>query len=383
MSTTYILGAGFSIPVGYPSGQKLNQKFFENVENKILKFSSGEWSWDEHGEISANNGRLNFDYLNISYLLSELVEDFQKITFLPFDYEEFYDWINQPYSNSFIQKKCEVVNKRLLSEGYSQSSPHLFSSADINQYLLVQSCYEYLIADLLNQPYQRNLYSHLYSSFISRLENDELSNIFTLNHDTLLEFLLHNKGLKYSDGFSSIDSIIGNDQKEMLPVFNNEYVDSIKLFKLHGSIDYYNYSELIPTQGGVYQCSENSWFFKTDRYWDVHTAGMIDKGTKEIIQSLNTNIRPQFLTGKSKLSTINEHKIYKTLFEHLKNELEITNRIIIIGYSYRDLHINELLMKTIKHNSCEIVNVNPYISFPFRRNYSKKNITEIKSIVEL
>ena len=39
----------------------------KNLENNILKFSSGEWKWDEYDLPTAQNGRLNWDHLNISY----------------------------------------------------------------------------------------------------------------------------------------------------------------------------------------------------------------------------------------------------------------------------------------------------------------------------
>ncbi|MGG9970804.1 SIR2 family protein [Ferruginibacter sp. SUN002] len=383
MATSFILGAGFSVPAKYPSGHTLNEKFFKNLENNILKFSSGEWKWDEYDISTAQNGRLNWDHLNISYLLSVLIEHFQMETFMPFDYEEFYDWINKAYPEELIKKCCTTVNIRLEKDFKELPKVYLFQDPGLNEYRSVQECYSYLIADILNRPYKREENGNLYDQFIELLRKESAADIFTLNHDNLLEYLLTIRGLQYSDGFTAEGSLICNDQKKQLPVFNDVYSEAIKIHKLHGSIDYYQFSEMEQSQGGVYYDTGKYWFFKTNNYWDIHTASLINSDTKEIVQSLNPDIKPQFLTGKSKQLTISEHQIYKQLYSHLKESLATTNKLVIIGYSYRDKHINEEIKQCIENNSCEIFNVNPYVAFPFRRNYSQTNIHELDSISSL
>lgn len=380
MATTFILGAGFSIPAGFPSGQTLNQKFFYNVENNILKFSSGEWSWDEYGKVESNNGRLNHEHLNISYLLSELVARFQDEVLLPFDYEEFFDWINRDYSKEFITSACMKVNERLKAE--KKHITYLFHNPDINQYLQIQESYIYLIADLLNRNYKREENIQLYSSVL-KIICEQNSDIFTLNHDLLLEFLFSKKEISYSDGFTTNNSLLINENRESIPTFQDYYPERLKLYKLHGSIDYYRFSEMKESSGNWYERTGNFWFFKTQNYWDKHGAIQINPTTREIVQHLNPDIKPQFLTGKSKLSLIETHKIYKTLYKKLEDSLLTNKRLIIIGYSYRDIHINKLILKTLKSNPCEIININPYFDFPFRRDYSFKNIINLKNIAEI
>ncbi len=381
MATVFILGAGFSIPAEYPSAHDLNEKFFQKVEKNVLKFSSGEWAWDEYDDVTSHNGRLNSEHLNTSYLLSELIERYQKETFLPFGYEEFYDWINKEYSSELIKTCCNQVNSRLKAE--NQHSVHFFKNPDINEYIRIQECYSYLIADILNRAYKREENSSCYTSLIKLLYREGIADVFTLNHDTLFEFLLEKNQLTYSDGFSTVDSIIANDQNEVLSVFNNHYEYPIKLYKLHGSIDYYLFSEMKQNLGGVYNRTGNYWFFKTKNHWDKHRASIISLENNEVIQSVNPDIKPQFLTGKSKLTNINEHLIYKELYTHLRNSLQKTDKLIIIGYSYRDIHINKLIKEFLKTNSCEIININPNVNFPFRRNYSQQNILNLKSLINL
>lgn len=381
MATTFILGAGFSIPAGYPSAHNLNEKFFQKVEKNVLKFSSGEWAWDEYDDVTSHNGRLNSEHLNFSYLLSELIEHYQKESFLPFNYEEFYDWINKEYSPELIKACCDQANQRLIAE--NQHSVHLFKNPDINEYYRVQECYSYLIADILKRVYKREANATYYESFIKLLSRENIADVFTLNHDTLFEFLLEKKQLKYSDGFTTKESVIYNDQNEVLPFFSDYYQNPIRLYKLHGSVDYYQFTEMQQNPGGVYNSTGNYWFFKTKNYWDIHRASKINLDNKDIVQSVNPDIKPQFLSGKSKLTNINEHLIYKKLYSHLRNSLKETDKLIIIGYSYQDIHINKLIKEFLATNTCSIININPNVIFPFRRNYSQENIFHLDSLKDL
>jgi hypothetical protein len=383
MATTFILGAGFSIPAKFPSGHSLNEKFFKNLENNILKFSNGLWTWNEYDHSTAQNGRLNLDHLNISLLLSELIEYFQKLTFLPFDYEEFYDWIHREYDDALIKQCCYEVNKRLESRKSPDYSGHLFQNPGLNEYRKIQDCYSYLIADLLGRGYKRKENANQYSQFIDSITKDAETNIFTLNHDSLLEDLMTKDKLRYSDGFSTINSRIINSENEKMPVFTNEYQNGIKLHKLHGSVDYYLFSAMKPSNNGIYYYTGDYWFFKPEKYWDIQTCKLIDQDYREVLQAVNPDIKPQFLTGKSKLGIINDHLIYKHLYSNLQNSLLTTNKLIIIGYSYRDTHINKLIKECLDINSCEIVNVNPHVSFPFRRNFSQDGITQLGLMSEL
>lgn len=383
MTTTFLLGAGFSVPAEFPSGHTLNEKFFKNLENNILMFSDGQWTWDEYDNSMAQNGRLNTDYLNISLLLSELIETFQKETFLPFDYEEFFDWIHRNFDADLIKKSCDNVNKRLASLDIPAYSGHLFKDPDINEYSSIQECYSYLIADLLRRPYKRTENLNYYSRFIESLKKDKKADIFTLNHDTLFEYLMEVSAIVYSDGFSINNSMIVNNEKEKLEVFNNDYKADITLHKLHGSINYYQFAEMKESDNGFYNYTGNYWFFKPRNYWDIHMASLIDPVTDQVIQSVNPDIKPQFLTGKSKVKVIDNHLIYKQLYKNLKDSLSVTKRLTIIGYSYRDKHINQLIKEALETSVFQIVNVNPYVTFPFRKNFSQKDVLELQYIDQL
>ncbi len=381
MKTVFLLGAGFSIPADFPSGQKLNERFFNDVENKILRHSSGEWQWDEHGAIVGHNGRLNSDYLRNSYLLSELVEQFQKENHSVFDYEIFYDWFLSKWNNiEFMQECCEIVNDRLKGKVIEKSS-HFFGKVTINQYIDFDKCYNHLIADLLDRSYKRDERLHLYEKFAYLIQRNE-TDIFTLNHDLLIDYILKKYDIPFSDGFTEVDSCIVGYENNPLPIFTNEYEEKIRLFKLHGSIDYFLFREANQTYN-QYDLTGNYYFFKTRNYHDKHDAKRIDLATGKVVQDFNFEITPQFLTGKSKLEVINDHLIYAPMFENLKKSLSTAEKVIVIGYSYGDPHINTVLKQAIDGFKFELVNVNPYVEFPFRKDYKRDFVKELKSITDL
>ncbi len=262
-----LLGAGFSIPAGFPSGIDLNQRFFLSLENKMLRMSSGEWVWDEYDSATSNNGRLNYDYLNISYLLSEFVEKFQTSYYKVFDYEEFYDWFTDNYNNQvLISQLAKNVNKRIINEyNVDSTSKHLLKNPGTNEYRKLFESFNYLIGDLLGRDYNTEEKQGLYCPFIEYINKDisDETRIFSLNHDVLLETLFSKNNIEFSDGFSKSKSPIVGENNEPLSCFQNHYSEKFRLYKIHGSIDYYRFEELIK-DGVIHRNTGQYWFFKPE-----------------------------------------------------------------------------------------------------------------------
>lgn len=101
-----------------------------------------------------------------------------------------------------------------------------------------------------------------------------------------------------------------------------------------------------------------------------------------VIQDWNDTIVPQFLTGKSKLNLIQNHIVYSKIYEQSINALINSDWLLIIGYSYNDVHINKLI-KDAGDNGLKIININPYVKYPFRYQYTLENITNLNSISDL
>ena len=83
------------------------------------------------------------------------------------------------------------------------------------------------------------------------------------------------------------------------------------------------------------------------------------------------------------LQVIDQHLIYKPIYEHFTASFESIDALLVYGYSYRDAHVNKIIKQAIDTYPFQVINVNPYTPFPFRRNCSSVNIENAESIEEV
>jgi hypothetical protein len=312
--------------------------------------------------------------------LTEFINKFKSETKSDFDYEEFYDWFNENYDNqNLIEELSECANLRIKKDhDFENNSTHYIKSPDINQYNLIYDCFNYLIGDLLGRAYQKETTKEQYRKIIESFNEYDNVNIFTLNHDLLMEYLLKEFNVKYSSGFSTKNSFLTGDDNIKIEIFDSEtYTEKIKLFKTHGSIDNYIFEELVNNKG-ISTRTGKYWYFKPKSYHHKHFAKKIDLETGKTIQQYNWNIIPQFLTGKNKKELLADNNYYQFVFEKVKESFKECDKLIIIGYSYGDSHINEIIEECVELYDFEIVNINPSKTFPFEN----ENLTELKYINE-
>lgn len=141
--------------------------------------------------------------------------------------------------------------------------------------------------------------------------------LFTLNHDTLIEKLLRERGIPYSDGFASNRGGINR--------WNIEEFDKHRanLCKLHGSLDWRRENE------------DSRLFFPTVVRDEIIEVKLLEK-------EINRR-RVLFLSG-----TLNKYSEYaKGIFADglflLQSSLTKVDRLIILGYSFGDLGINDAI----------------------------------------
>lgn len=190
--------------------------------------------------------------------------------------------------------------------------------------------------------------------------------IHTLNHDLLLEGLLSDGRLEYADGYAypkTNDVIVAYEDSEcssekfFARVFNsNNFNSQINLYKLHGSVDSYWVSDVVPvdTMSGF----ENS--VKVDSKYSkepVFFKGHLAEGHLRFVGDCGivSEGHSDFLTGTtSKLRHYNERH-YKVMLRKFEENIRNTDLIIVIGYGWRDSVINGILKQ--KKHSCQVVSV--------------------------
>ncbi|SFA38301.1 SIR2-like domain-containing protein [Pedobacter suwonensis] len=359
MATSMILGAGFSYNAGLPLVSGISEKFLRDpLEDQILFFGSGEWKWvDWANHADMQNGRIQHLGLEIGYFISYLIKEFQKSSGEEvINYEKFYQFvIDKRYTETekFEQylKDAELAFKKK----YPISKAEFSELPDYE----IFSCIYHLIEDLLWVRLSYDEISKRYSTYINffKAKHHQL-NIFTLNHDLLLERIFDHEKISYCDGFSTNGKILLGSRNQKLPVFSNSFYGPINVLKLHGSIDLYKYNYIRETNR--YKGYD---YFKTLDYRDKHYATDVDDSGK-VVQNFTPQIVPQFITGASKMDIINSNNMYRELYERFSQELIKSEKLIIIGYSYQDDHINSVIEKSLK-NFSQVININPGAKFPF------------------
>ncbi|MBR1774913.1 MAG: hypothetical protein IJ759_05245 [Bacteroidales bacterium] len=353
---TFLLGAGFSIPAGYPSAQGLVDKISEYINTYYRSNSRDILSGSEK-------------YLFLGKLMCAYAERNQ-----PFNYEKFFDFLKEGDGKD--------------SEFYKNKLRSAFSTKEYDELRFnVESTYQDIIANCLQRSDETMTENEKYNSILYYMEQllneSNLIDVFTLNHDLLFESFNKSSYIQgnITDGFEEI----GSPYYGELNCKNHKYncrlerytgnynqKKSIRLFKLHGSIDYYIYHNL-----------ENNEF--RDESWIKIKKGITTCNFKKEVNGEYkedfTNYSPFFLTGVNSKQKKYKKGIFKSLFKEFEKTLSQTTKLIIIGYSGCDDGINSIIREKYKGKNIYIIDPK---SDDVANNFSKFNVTKInKGVNEL
>jgi hypothetical protein len=157
------------------------------------------------------------------------------------------------------------------------------------------------------------LYGQLFSTIASATKARE-HHIYTTNYDKIIEeFCTRTEGYQIVDGFeydSKIRSILWKPS-----LFNSPLPDvgtPLKLFKLHGSLDWKSGENGIERVAPEVRLKQPTAVHKKDI--------LIYPGSKEAT----------------------EQEPFRTLYERFETEMKETDRCLVIGFSFRDLYLNRI-----------------------------------------
>ena len=365
--SSFLLGAGFSVNQGYPMARDLNCQI-QNVNPDNLTID-GEGNLYKIPE-SKEDPFWYFSDARKKYFIKELINLFLKEN-TTFDYEEFYDFIKTPNLNSRddFKKICEDFRKKYNIQIEEQKIEYNNRELVNN----VERLMNQLIQITLVDKNGKNFYEpsvHLmkplpseYTGFLDILESvskDSIVHIHTLNHDLFFETFNHTDYIsgELSDGFEELGSKfygrIEDNRMIRLKRFTNQYDKRFNLYKLHGSLDQFQFRH----QDGS----------KTE-YIKVRKGVGLSNLYKEIEDNGNykyendfTNYYADFLSGTTYKITRYKDGYYKEVFEHFVNNLVKSDQLIIVGYGCRDSKINELILENFDFKNKKVVIIDPYPS---------------------
>lgn len=362
-SISILLGAGFSAPKGYPIGNEINKRLL-NFDESVDFSPSGTLTNSVIGQKPKFQIGGVYNIHQKSFIFCKcLMKEYEKAHNGEFDYELFYDFI----------KSDEVKEKR-----YQVLCDDLLSGLESFEYFLsnVSHIYNQMIAHLLKDRDGKTFYDdepskinnvdgyNEFLNYINQLSQEYIINVHTLNHDLLFESFNKVSCIngRISDGFDEYGSeyygkLMHHERTYhcRLERYTSRYNTPVRLFKLHGSIDY------VPFYKGV----ENG-FMKPDKYVKIK-RGM---GVCDIMKSRKSKIgydkspfeyHPDFLTGTtSKIQRYNEPLFFKKLFKRFKKNLEVAEKLIIIGYGCKDVRINDIIKECFDYQHKQSFIVDKY-----------------------
>ncbi len=359
---SFLLGAGFSAPEGYPIGSQLNKKILSCGKDDLAFNSSGTLVLNEDGSKpdagyeSQYDSYFHFCIDSIAYYNEKIKE---------FDYEEFYDFLKEKAVND-NGLKC------LFNQGDYKKNEFENFEMYINQIdrIIYNQLVDLFLVDRDGKSYYDDESKSSFSGYTgflncieSLLENYSL-NVHTLNHDLFFEQLDRTESIdgKLCDGFEELGSpfygkLYCNNRTYncRLSRYTGKYNKKLRLYKLHGSRDYYVYY----TTKGLRSYSDayikTRWGISdTDFYKEIKKKGKLVE-----YENCPINYHPDFLTGTtSKISRYREPLFYKRLFDLFKQNLKKAEKLIIIGYGCKDTEINRLILEEFGTSKpCYIVNL--------------------------
>lgn len=391
-SISFLLGAGFSAPMGYPIGNDMNDGLL-NFDDSKLDFSPDgnlSYSMDGTKPLFQIEGVLNI-HQKYFIFCKRLIKEYALAHGNKFDYEEFYDFIK---TDEAKQDRYQALCNDLITD-YESFSQYLASTSYI---------YNQMAAHLLkdrngkswydDEPFKVNYFDGYngFLKYLSRLSKEYIINVHTLNHDLLFESFNKTGFINgdISDGFDEFGSeyygkLSHNNRTYhcRLERYTGRYNTPIRLFKLHGSLDY------VP----FYKISDDG-IMIPDNYvkikFGIGTSDLMKEKQSEFGYDLSPfEYHADFLTGTtSKIQRYDEPLLFKKLFEEFKNNLNKAETLIIIGYGCKDEGINELIKENFDYQHKQIFIVDAFAKegspvFRFKESFKAQllrvNIDDIES----
>lgn len=299
--------------------------------DKVFRHTDGTFYIDE-GDGGVSNLYSNYvrdivEFLNL--ICREFGSYYQSM-----NYEDLFFIVNQIYECEVREYENPIVQFYIdhVRPGVEKNHP----SSERNLENLRELTYETknYIRDLTwRSLHTEPLTLDQFSIVKNSLDKDLKVNVFTLNHDTLVEQYLYSNDISYCDGFDDIQ----NDVRFWNNSFSQSSNDEVNLIKLHGSIDWFR----LRNDSGNYHDEQIGIPLVID-YW--HTK------TKDKEYRTPPEGRPEFLIGTFNKILQYTNEIFFDLNYQFVNNLRTTNRLVVSGYGFGDKAINYQIVKWMYDN---------------------------------
>jgi hypothetical protein len=338
---TLLLGSGISTPVGMPSTKEITKKvlFGEGImRHPDGVYRLGKPMYAHMGEPDEYVPRvvkfLNRLKVEIDLYYLYQTERFTNYEDLHYVADQIYDSETGNYDNPtvkpFIDKIITDIVPYLVDEE-NEIKPK-WQLRD-----LAWEAMNYITDVVWHLLSREPTHIDLLNSIKDACLDDQVSDvdIFTLNHDTVLEQCLIPNGIKFIDGFGEP---LKNEIRYWDPELFKKGDFKVRLFKLHGSVNWFWFG----ASNGININESIGISLKTDIQ---HTESPQGKS------QISISPRPLLLVGSFNKMLRYLSWIYADLYNLFLHSLCHTHRLVVCGYGFGDTGINLRISDWIKSSS--------------------------------
>ncbi len=332
---TFLFGAGISIPAKIPSTDAITQIILESKE--IVRGSAENFYFDNPKKTSWS---LYNDIPNrVQFFLTSLKNEIQGYYDNPereINYEDIF-YLLDFIEYNFYQKDGNPAFKYLfidlepkIKSLLSPLDPILEDSFDMNRLLSESKMFiRQVVAKLLSKKAES--FDGLKFLNESLLDNDISSfEIFTLNHDIVLEQNFELKNISYIDGFRRNERMIDIWDPNLFDMKNK-----VNLYKIHGSVNWQYYDQ-------------ESWEDNRIRKFPI-----------DMLERFDTINNALILIGTHNKMSDYIKDIYLELYYRFYKILNSCNTLIIAGYGFNDRGINQKIFNWLNNPANNLVLIDP------------------------
>ncbi|MCL4844681.1 MAG: SIR2 family protein [Bryobacteraceae bacterium] len=354
----FLLGAGFSVPAGYPPAKKINETLFRLREEDMSAYNNGVYRIND-GNPGPND---RFTKVPEKRCYVRILEHYKTSCIqssAAFNYESFYDWLEQ-LNETLVERpsQCPQQHHLFPVDCEKDDYPSLVREAiSILQQLVRQMLHRHHPEVHLCGPHPQG-YDGILEVF-QRGAKRAVVDVHSLNHDLFFESLRHTDRLQglVTDGFEELGSpyygevVVSDGEVQRstylvrLSRFTGRYLNKIRLYKLHGSVDQYVFPDSDDYPDSDRETIKLPWGVFSDRVrrevvkGDVHAYEMFDGG-----------LVPRFLTGvESKQRRYSSTPYLQTMLDRFRANLRQSKHLVVIGYGFADEVINQTICQELRN----------------------------------
>lgn len=364
----FLIGSGFSVPCGMPTGKQLNT-YILNIEDAPITFDfTGKLAFSSDGI----KHPIGSQYDRCLSFCSLMMKEYNKSH--NFDYEQFYDFIK---SNDIFEQRYVNLSKAFVSD-YPNYHQLIIDMLEVYTQIIEYKLREGRKTELKEGEFACEKFERYesFTKFLDYLAQEYVVDIFLLNHDFLIENLYRTNWLHetISDGFHNYRSKFygelecnGTKYDCRLEEYKGYYNSAIRLYKLHGSLDYL-----------MFKCPNIYGNFRLDKMIKIPYGIAIDQTKKQSNHKLEYDkdwieYHPNFLSGSFSKIAHYKDSFYKILFKKFKKNLQKAKILIIIGYGGRDCKINQYIQENFDYSNKQSFIYDPY----FDNNKELQRLAEV------